>query len=116
MQLHFEDRLSALDPATLTPLVRQALANASAEVLDWQLQQLTDGGLGIYRFSGRARLHGETAPWSMVLKALANIYSTCLFSESKPKIERRGLSCCWTLHGLKQMPFGGRFGSCLRSI
>jgi hypothetical protein len=71
MQLHFEDRLSALDRATLTPLVRQILTNAAAEVLDWQIQPLSNGGLGIYRFAGRARLGNETAPWAMVLKALA---------------------------------------------
>lgn len=71
MQLHFEDRLFALDRSTLTPLVRQALADASAEVLDWQIQSLSNGGLGIYRFAGRARLQSETTPWSMVLKALA---------------------------------------------
>lgn len=71
MHRHFEERLSALGPATLTPLVRQALTDTSAEVLDWQIQPLSDGGLGIYRFSGRARLHGETARWSMVIKALA---------------------------------------------
>ncbi|MBW7940425.1 MAG: hypothetical protein H3C63_16935 [Candidatus Omnitrophica bacterium] len=71
MRLSFENRLYTLDRATLTPLVRQALTDAAAEVLDWQIQPLSDGGLGIYRFSGRAHVGNETAAWSMVLKALA---------------------------------------------
>jgi hypothetical protein len=67
--------VSAIDRATLTPLVRRALRNESAEVVDWTYHPLYGGVLtssggpeGIYRFTGRAQCDGASVPWSLVFK------------------------------------------------
>ena len=73
MSSEFEARLETIDQATLTPLVRRALGSETVEVTDWDHQQLHAGaGLvsSIYRFSGNGRDQGETAPWSLILKAI----------------------------------------------
>jgi hypothetical protein len=71
---HQDSMLETVDRSTLTPLVRQVLASADAEVVDWQVQSI-HGGLGvafgtniIYRFSGTAQTPTEMHPWSLVLK------------------------------------------------
>src|SRR5215470_3100862 len=70
-----EDWLQALDSETLTPLVHKALNSDSAEIIKWEYSPMLGGvgdlwqGLqGLYRFSGRARNHGEEVNWSLVLK------------------------------------------------
>ena len=73
-----EARLGAVDRATLTPLVRSALANNEAEVAGWKMQQLSGGvaggtamgGSAIYRFSGEAGMQGGLRPWTLILKIL----------------------------------------------
>ncbi len=69
----FADRLAALDAAALTPLVRQALRNESAEVTSFQYAALssgfagmTVGGHGTFRFRGVA----GGASWSLILEVL----------------------------------------------
>ena len=60
---------------TLTPPVRQALADAQAELLDWSCTRLPLYGVnpvttGIYRFTGNARSGGTSKPWSLILKQI----------------------------------------------
>ena len=70
--------LGSIDSAMLRPLVRQALDCETAEVTDWDIQQIhggsgygTAGGSFIHRVSGQARDHGDTAEWSLILKVLS---------------------------------------------
>jgi len=66
-------QLATIDQATLTPLVRSALNNETAEVTDWECKQLHGGiGLGtaIYRFCGEGHDRGHKVPWSLILKTL----------------------------------------------
>lgn len=80
MTNEFATRLKAVDQTTLTPLVRNALENDMAEVVDWNYQLLTGGmaqemghSYGLYRFSGIARIKGEIVSWSLVLKATGQL-------------------------------------------
>ena len=69
-------RLCAVDRATLTPLVRQALDRERAEVTDWAYKPIYGGagaGGSIYRFAGTARDGDEEIPWSLILKAIRAI-------------------------------------------
>ena len=69
-------RLCAVDRATLTPLVRQALDRERAEVTTWTYKPIYGGagaGGSIYRFSGNARDGDEEIPWSLILKAIRAI-------------------------------------------
>ena len=65
------DQLQALDQATLTPLVRQALYSDSVALVDWQVAP-HGGGAGqcVYRFAGSAEDQGQTVPWSLILKVV----------------------------------------------
>jgi len=69
-------RLCAVDRATLTPLVRQALDRERAEVTAWAYKPIYGGagaGGSIYRFSGAARDGDEELSWSLILKAISAI-------------------------------------------
>ena len=75
----FMTRLGGVNELTLTPLVRRALADADAQVTDWQIDRFgggyassTVGAHGTFRFAGSARSHGEDRRWSLVLKAMGN--------------------------------------------
>ena len=75
----FMTRLGGVNELTLTPLVRRALADADAQVTDWQIDRFgggyassTVGANGTFRFAGSARSHGEDRRWSLVLKAMGN--------------------------------------------
>jgi hypothetical protein len=66
-----EDRLQAIDGATLTPLVQQALGREGVEVAEWRYQPVTGGveaSSSLYRFSGNALAAGEVLPWTLILK------------------------------------------------
>jgi hypothetical protein len=66
-------QLAAIDQATLTPPVKNALGSETVEVVDWEFEQLHGGiaaGTAVYRFSGQGRDHQETIPWSLILKIL----------------------------------------------
>jgi hypothetical protein len=66
-------QLAAMDHATLTPLVQDALGSKTVEVVDWELEQLHGGiaaGTAVYRFSGQGRDQGQLIPWSLILKIL----------------------------------------------
>jgi hypothetical protein len=68
-------QVQALDHRTLTPLIRQALRQDDAELLDWEQRRiphlLGDAALSrVYRLTGTASVGGETRPWSIILKAL----------------------------------------------
>ena len=77
MTSDFGTRLNAVDQRTLTPLVRKALKNESAEVIDWSYPPLSGGWspltIGIYRFKGDGRISEQTVPWSLILKAAGKI-------------------------------------------
>ena len=79
----FANRLAAVDAATLAPLVRQALNDDGASVMEFSVKPLsggfageTVGGHGTYRFSGTARSAHGTILWSMVLKVLGRVRGT----------------------------------------
>ncbi len=66
-------QLAAIDRAILTPLVQSALKSETAEVTDWEREQLHGGigvGTAIYRFSGEGHDRGQKVPWSLILKTL----------------------------------------------
>ena len=75
MTNNFTARLKAVDRTALTPLVRNAIENEAAEVVDWCCQPLDDGlveaghSYGLYRFEGTAQIHDKIVPWSLILKA-----------------------------------------------
>lgn len=67
--------LPALDRATLTPLVRQALGSATAEVIDWTISPLHSSPgprpqRSVYRVAGTARDGGGARSWALALKVL----------------------------------------------
>ena len=79
MANEFAARLEALDQIRLTPLVRSALENDAAEVVDWNYQAATGGltqaagySYGIYRFKGTAQILDKRVPWSLILKAIGS--------------------------------------------
>ena len=62
-------RLKAIDQSRLTPLVRSALENDAAQVIDWNYQAITGslaqaGGptYGVYRFTETAQILDERVP------------------------------------------------------
>lgn len=65
-------RLKAIDPATLTDVVRQDQRSPSFEVTEWTVQRLSEKGIrnpdGLWLFSGEG--HDSCGPraWSVVLK------------------------------------------------
>lgn len=62
-------QLQAVDQATLTPLVRQALGSDSALPVDWQVAPFGAGaGQCVYRLAGSAQDHGTTVAWSLIVK------------------------------------------------
>ena len=64
---------ATIDQSTLTPLVQSAFKRETAEVTDWECEQLHGGigmGTAIYRFAGQGRDQGQKVPWSLVLKTL----------------------------------------------
>ena len=77
MANEFAARLEALDQVRLTPLVRSALENDAAEVVDWNYQAVMGGltqaagvSYGVYRFKGTAQILDKRVPWSLILKAI----------------------------------------------
>lgn len=68
-----EARLQSLNPAALTAIVRQALQDGTAAVLDWSYQPLDGGfsGSAVYRIQGRAQTSHGTQPWSIILKVIS---------------------------------------------
>jgi hypothetical protein len=66
-------RLAAIDQATLTPLVRNALNRPTVEVTNWDYEQLHGGagaGNAVYRFSGQGRKGQQKISWSLILKTI----------------------------------------------
>lgn len=67
--------LDAIDGETLAPIVRRILRSEAAEVTTWDQRPLGHVAVwqntgGLYRFSGKARLHGTEQAWSAVLKVV----------------------------------------------
>ena len=77
-------RCPALDRASITAPVRQALESARAEIVDWECRPLVGGTAEaagearskLYRVAGLATDQGELRSWSMVLKTLASLAGT----------------------------------------
>jgi hypothetical protein len=64
-------QLKAVDQATLSPFVRQALDSQSAVVIDSQVAPIAGGARHtLYRFAGSAEAQGKIVPWSLVLKVV----------------------------------------------
>ena len=73
-QTTIESQLQALDQATLTGLVRQAVGSATLEIDHWLYQPLGYGnGLvtgGIYRVEGTAHDGRQEIVWALILKVI----------------------------------------------
>lgn len=59
MEANPEHQLSALDENILTPIVRMAIEDASAEIVTWSFRRISGEALnsisaGVYRFWGNA--------------------------------------------------------------
>jgi hypothetical protein len=71
-----------IDATMLTGPVRQVLDTPTAEIIQWERDLIRyinteESSLGLYRFRGTARVHGQVRPWSVVLKAVrAPIHET----------------------------------------
>lgn len=66
-------QLTAIDQATLTPLVRSALGSETIEVGEWKCEQLNSGagvGNAVYRFSGQGSEKEQKISWSLILKTI----------------------------------------------
>ena len=70
-------QLQAIDPATLTPIVRRALQRDGAVVDEWRVEPLYVPGAvfnlgngGVYRLAGSASDGGAPVAWSLVVKVL----------------------------------------------
>lgn len=63
-------RLETLDTTLLTPIVREALHDKSAVLLDWSQQAIEGGfsGAPVYRFAGEAQTAVGIQRWSAILK------------------------------------------------
>jgi len=65
-------RLDRISAALLAPVVRRALGNAEAEVVDWDHDlvkgEWLPGGRLVARLSGRAQVHGDEVRWAVFLK------------------------------------------------
>ena len=64
-----------IDRSMLTSLVRQALSSPTAEIDQWEHEQVSyinteESNLGLHRFRGTAVDKDKARPWSMVLKAV----------------------------------------------
>lgn len=70
-------KIQALPDSTITTLMRQALDNPTAELLDWQVTPLsyairTPLTGGIFRITGTAQVEDKALPWSMIMKAVTS--------------------------------------------
>ena len=67
-------QIKAVDKDTLSEIVRSALGDGRAEIIDWSFQDLGKPSVpttgGIYRFSGDARIGEDQKKWSLILKVL----------------------------------------------
>ncbi|MBV7335121.1 phosphotransferase [Chloroflexi bacterium TSY] len=69
--------LSAIDKATLTPIVRRALNRETTEIADWTYRRVYGGAgdvgevlSGVYRFAGKGRDQDKSIEWSLILKVV----------------------------------------------
>ena len=72
-----QTEIQAIDRATLTPLVRRARRSDGVEIDDWTCRPIYGGAanMGVYRFAGNGRDHGQPIEWSIILKALGTIFA-----------------------------------------
>jgi hypothetical protein len=64
-----------IDRAALKPLVRQALGDARAEVVDWRSEPVAFTAVnplsgGVFRYHGTAMTDGRVQPWSLIHKVI----------------------------------------------
>ena len=66
-------QLHAVDPATLTEIVRQDQRSPSFEIAHWSVQPLSDRGFvatdGLWCFSGEGRDESGARSWSVAVKS-----------------------------------------------
>jgi hypothetical protein len=74
----FLDAIDRIDRATLTPIVRRALGDDSAEVADWRFGSVKGGAKGVlhgissvHRVAGMAAVGKRSLPWTVIAKLLA---------------------------------------------
>ncbi len=63
-----------IDKDFLTPIVRNALKDDSAEVLEFNCQTILGGleaGSQVIRYQGKARTKDQVTPWSLIQKSIA---------------------------------------------
>lgn len=69
-----QHQLPVLDQQTVTTLMCQILSRPEVELLQWQIQAMSDwtgaATSGVYRLAGTGRDHGQEVAWSGVLKVL----------------------------------------------
>lgn len=68
-----QQRIAALNRATLDLPVRRSLDDPGAQVVAWRAEPVEGGfghGYGIFRLHGEARSDGEILPWSLILKVV----------------------------------------------
>jgi hypothetical protein len=68
------EKLRAIDPFTLTDVVRQDQCSQSFEITSWSVKRLSNKGVinpdGLWLFSGEGKDGAGPRPWSIVLKIL----------------------------------------------
>jgi len=89
-------RLDRISVALLTPVVRRALGNAEAELVDWGYElvkgEWVPGGRLVARLSGRARVQGDEVRWTVFLK-VPNPTHTHYDAWHREAIQREPLLC-----------------------
>ena len=66
-------QLQDIDGTVLTPLVQHYMNREVAEILHWQYKPLVGGvelESSLYRFTGEAKVKGETLQWTLILKII----------------------------------------------
>ena len=80
MEINTSSALQALDAATLTPFVRQALRRDNIQILDWQTSQLGGGAgnpvsVGLYRCEGIGQDRDERTDAHFKVSGIAQRFS-----------------------------------------
>lgn len=65
--------MDSIDLTTLTPIVRDALQDESADITNWSRQPIEGGlsGATVHRFQGQAQTAKALKPWSIILKIIS---------------------------------------------
>ena len=100
-QLTIEQRIQAIDYATLTSIVRQIMHSNTVEVLEWSYQPIVEGSTvgSVFRLQGTGRDHTGTRPWSVILKFVpASGDATAFFQASQDQTDHTYWRREWLLY------------------